>query len=579
MSRNLLKNEQKEKIAEYFSNPNRLFFEKLAKLTLENGKPETFKLKRLNVYLKPNSQYIFSVPARKYAKKVKKIFPDLPKRNVWDALSGNQNTLFQNQRTKIPRAYIIALAFVYRLSSTELNQLLEASGEHRLYPRNLLESAVQFSLDRYKDSSAYERYTNEKVEINDEEIIENYSFFIDLVKKYSIEDSDEKNELVKKVVSCMTTKKEYKKKYETKTDQNRVIWAIYFEELNKLVKPDKQPTQMLTIGCLTELIDAIDKSKNLEWNDDTFFSTYIQNNKDSFVTNRERVYKYVLRMLVKYQYRYPDEESISLTSFLRNFCIFADYLNIYSSSDIFLRNYISYEENTFFEDVEWFRRNVMPLEENKEKVKEFFSEVLSLALRFSISYKDFKSGDDLDELPENKRKKLIRLLDDSEETSNSARKEDIPDGLSNSFKAFLSGKTDISRINFILLYMFTNIPDKPFQMINKEEFLENSMKELDDLLLGAGFAGIYKDTFMDFVKEFFRFELRNSIFHIEENEKKGNRIEEKQNEFFFDTFTYYVVMKNEFKDNIAAIHLKPSSLIEEELKLLPNLLKTGGKKK
>ena len=339
-------------------------------------------------------------------------------------------------------------------------------------------------------------------------------------------------------------------------------------------------TLNLTDDCMMQLMNTIESSEKLAYRDNTHFSNYIESNSQSFVSNHERAFRYLYKMILRYQnqkrnkkqsdkgvdifrpFEKREESQISLSNFIKRFSVFMDYYNIYSASERFLMEYISFDEDEFGyeEDIDTFRERVLPDSNNETEVRAIFYDRVRIALSLNCENYDYSKHKSSSELSKNEKKQIKRIIKKGPKVTN----DDI-----NSFKGILSGEKDVSRMLFIMLYLFTSYTEVDDRANNASA----RINELNNWLLRSGFIPL-SEAFKEFVITFYQ-----SIFTIFDAEAlpdeddpesftyEHHQIEEEQSYYFNDVFSY--IFDQDLTVDIADVHLQCVSVMDEELSILP----------
>ena len=566
-----LSDEQKQKLCNYFGSPNELLFQTLSEMVFCDPDAKKFRLERLNNGgVKPNTILPFAVPVREYAKMLDEKY-SIPDGSIWKQLKRNGDILYERKNKKISRAAVIALAFVFRLSSQELDMLLEAAGYYRLSARSIPGSVLIFVLETYKKSKVYSRFEDASHELNEDEFIENYTYFNKLLHQFK--DVASESRFAAELVAHMTAVPEGIKK-----EGSRTTWTLNREHLKDISVPGGELSLKLTQRCMEELKETVKESCMLDYGDSTLFEDFIDDNRSVFVQNREKALRYLFTLIERYENRervFPNkkdykndyqkraQKQIDLTTLSRRFTIFMDFINLYSAGEMFLRYYISCDED-FEEDIITFAKDCLPDNTDEEIAVELFYERIRMALSMSCS--DYRIKRPVPKVPlEDYEKEMVRSV-----IMATIKKESHPsDDMSDQFRRIISGKADITRLFFVFFYLFVS-----HQPCNKNcrSTANEQLNELDEWLTDAGFPGIIGDKLEDFVRTFLESQM---IYRKVERFTNYDgsfsyvyrQAEEEQFEFFFDTFNYVFSHKISINDLIQYL-LDASSLYEEEMNLL-----------
>lgn len=537
----------------YFSYPNRTFFKKLSEIVFSDPDKRVFRLERLNDgSVKPNTLCPFAVPVRTYAKKLAEIFTlDGSK---WKALTYNGDILCEKEdneqkRERISRSSVIALAFVFRLSSDELNELLEKAGYCALYARSVPDAALIYSLDTYKGSEEYKKFQDVSAELSDSEYIQNYGLFNQLLKNFQ---KLEKNQNIASESTFAQTLEKCCTKAQNEERRSRITWTLIPEELKKLESPQNQHTLNLTQRSTEDLREAVEDGISEGYGNTELFEEFMDDNHGVFVQNRERALRCLVTMIIRYLDNNP-KKSCDLTTMVKEFTDFMDRINLRSAGKVFLWRYFC--EGTDHEDIQEFAQEYdIPVSEAKGK----FYDCVCIAL--SMTHPKYKRKKTATNAPLDKSE-----LDKSERAmvGEIIAKEDsdkIPtENMSQQFKRILSGKADISRLLFIFFYLFA--ARRPGESASRV-VTQDKMRELDSWLTKSGFLGIWGDALESFVFVF----LESSANQCRVNDSL-DWSNEMQSRFFVDIFTS-LLSRNLKIDNLIQLDLNASSLYEEEMSLL-----------
>lgn len=558
-----LADEQKKALSEYFAAPNRTLFRKLAELVYKDPVKKAFRLERLNNGgIKENTLCPFAVPVRAYAKKVIRLI-DQPAGSIWKKLAADGDILYERGGKRLSRAAIIALAFVFRLSPSEVDELMDASCYYRLYARSIPDATLIYSLEIYRHSEEYRSFEDPSVEISDSDFIGNYTYYISLLAQY--ENVSYENSFSGALVKVMTSAAEG-------ADRKRVTWTLDHEKLKTISEPGGDSTLNLTHRCMEELKEAVSEGIEAGCGDLRPFGVFVKDNVKALVQNRERALRYIFVMLNRYQERErivadkgkfdsKSEERIDLSTLSRRFTVFMDCVNLYSAGEMFLRHYISCFDGEYEEDIEAFALDCLPEGTDAETAAGAFYERVRFALSLTNSkYKRKKT--DVKEPPDDFERGLICKIIEKERT--------LSGDMSLQFKRIISGEADVPRLFFIFFFLFTA---PRVEKENRDGFAEDELQRLDEWLAKSGFPGIIGDPLDDFVRAFLLSQmiLPESASYVNRDGSFSyvyEQAEDKQREFFFDTFNY-ILTHDLLIDDLIQLDLDASSLYEEEFSMLP----------
>ena len=466
------------------ANPNTAFFELLDEFTQNDD--GTFKLERLNDGIKEITQFPYAVPVRNYAKKVSELY-GFGKGSFWSRLS-TKDKEFSNKET-ITREEVIALALVFRLSSDDLNSLLDSLGYYGLYPRQIVDAALIFVLDTYLSSKKYDRFKDPSIKIKKKEFVCNYVFFYELVKKQSkIDLSLLQSDYIKDFKKQLTTITR-DGKTQPSLDTNK--WFISKDMLRDFIESSTAKEKNHTIQCQNELRNTISKViENGQYGNETGFTEFLnsgseddESNRERFVNNREKSHRYVLKMLYRYLLRestqaynkgIKENGGIKVSRFFVRFTEFLNYMNTEKASKLFVIEYTYLEndqvkENTGKFCADFFHKDLSCYSVEEQRV---IKKILRLYLIYCLNIKAEDNNTEDTEKKKSEKKAVKKSLDDptrdpvvlSEleiaamkrilQSDNDNDKKITPNHYAG-FRKILLAEADISRLMFILLYLFT----------------------------------------------------------------------------------------------------------------------------
>lgn len=558
-----LTDEQKKDLSEYFAHPNRMLFRKLAELVYRDPAKRKFRLERLNDGgIKENTLCPFAVPVRAYARKVLRCM-EQPAGSIWRKLAADGDILHERDGKRLSRAAIIALAFVFSLSSSEVDELMDASSYYRLYARSIPDAALIYALEIYKNSEEYRRFENASVALSETEFIGNYWYYIRLFARYDSVSFE--SGFSGTLVEVLTSAAEGAK-------PQRVTWTLNHEKLKTVSEPGGDSTLNLTRRCMEELKEAVSEGLEADRGDLRPFEEFVEDNRKALVQNRERALRYIFVMLNRYQERErivadkgkfgsKAEERIDLSTLSRRFTVFMDCVNLYSAGEMFLRHYISCFNGEYEEDIEAFALDCLPEDTDDETAVGAFYERVRFALSLTDSKYKRKKTDAMTPLDDSERGLVCRIIE---------KERTLSGDMSLQFKRIISGEADVPRLFFIFFFLFTAPRGKEK---NRAGFAEDELQRLDEWLAKSGFPGIIGDPLEDFARAFLLSQmiLPESVRYTNRDGSFSyvyEQAEDKQREFFFDTFNY-ILTRDLSIDDLIRLDLDASSLYEEEFSMLP----------
>ncbi|MBQ3264570.1 MAG: hypothetical protein IJH07_02210 [Ruminococcus sp.] len=595
-----------------FQNPNKAFFDKLTELTMSDGR---FKINRLNFGIKTNTLYDFAVPVRRYATVLVDLY-HFKSGSFWSSLSSNDKTFSKNE--KISREEAIAFAFAYRLSSNQLNVLLESLGFSRLYPRQIMDAALIFSLDTYLCSQAYDDFANRYGPLKPEEYAANYVIFEKILRKENKVDlSLMQSPFMRSLQEQFSndTKKLYKKGHDN--------WYISRKRLREIILQDISFDVNLTAEGskkLYELIENVNEYRqfgNLTWFKDYLNTASLKgtNNREMFVQNSEKSLLYLLKMMYRYlqtktirsvKKGTKQPNGIRLSMFFTRFTEFLDKLNLINPKDLFIceyvqaktknnKNHLCFSYSNFCEDFLGIDYDELPnaLRNKTEKL-------LILYIKYILDMDPGPGTDDYSELQGE-----IVSLDKKEEKrigdilKAGKKKRELQANRLTNYKKLFSG-ADISRLMFILVYLFTYVSESddsftldPKISIGNFDVQDNkkksvyysnkgSFEELNYWLFDSGFPKLTdSEPLKNFVCGFMNqdyYEKRQKVsipVAVKDSNllKMTNRVEktpfEKSKAEYVAKVFRNVIIRDKSLDMLSKLHLSSYSLFTAETELLP----------
>ena len=600
------------------ANRNKVFFETLDGFTKNDD--GTFKLKRLNNEIKDRIRFPYAVPVRSYAKKVNELY-GFEKGSFWSRLS-TKDKEFSNKET-ITREEVIALALVFRLSSDDLNDLLDSLGYYGLYPRQIVDAALIFVLDTYQSSDEFKRFKDPDIDIKKEEFVSNYAFFYHLVKKQSkIDLSLLQSDYIKDFRKRLTTITRNGKP-QPSLDTNK--WFISIDMLREFIESSTAKEKNQTIQCQTKLRDTISKViENGQYGNETCFTEFLnsgseddESNRERFVNNREKSHRYVLKMLYRYLLRessqaynrgIKDNGGIKVSQFFLRFTEFLDYMNTEKASELFIREYVFLDDDQVRENIKKFCVDFFHKELRCYSVEEqrMIRKILRLYLIYCLN---IKVGDNNTEKNESEKKAVKESLVDptrdpvvlseleiatmkrilQSDNDNDDDNKITPNHYAG-FRKILLAEADISRLMFILLYLFTfshkettvfkftneivinnkNVkrsqPDANESKTDGISYYSSSggdISELNRWLLDSGFPALSSVEF---------------LYSIVKKYMDGYKNSYESKEYLIGMFKY-ILLRDKSLQILSKLHMSSYSLLTMEKILLPKDLagETNGK--
>ena len=518
----LLTPKELDEIVDYVKRPNKELLECLKSLVFEaDGK--TFKLKRLNKDIKPNTMNKISAAVRQYSKKVIEVYGD-SKSSIWHKLSSKE-VLFKDS-IEITRPMIIALCFVFRLTVIDANNLLNSAGYYGLYARSIEDSIINYTLSMYLKSDSFKSFNEEKDVIDSEKYIENYTLFLSIIRDKRITISLDFLERAKRcfIDPEASIKKEVipsKSGKERNTTDNLIIYRDPLEDfiLNSAKIPENQ-----TKVCNERLKNTIQLT-DYQYAKENFYSLYLNVNKERFALNRERSLRYLYMMLYRYIltptiHANADKsrknlspkllDRINMGYFFSYFTEFINQFNLFSPAEITIQNYFSIKPGDIAK-LE-IKREFIPSEDSsgindadelkQRKNKAFVAMIREILSACPGACNEIGNGQNFSS---DEKKKIINILN-----SKGSRKN-----RSSEFREILLGSKDINRELFILVYLFTSMSQNDYT-INIEKLSDlnigkGSFEELNMWLSDCGFKSLVNDPLEEFVNYFFMFNYSDSF--------------------------------------------------------------------
>lgn len=590
-----------------FQNPNKRFFEMLEKMTV---KDRAFRLKRLNTGVKPNTSHAFAVPVRYYAKILIELY-GFESGSFWSKLS-HKDKVF-SEKELITREEVIALAFVYRLSSTRLNALLKCLGYSSLYPRGIAESAIIFCLDTYRKSKEFARFTDPSIELEKREFVSNYDLFYQIMLKQSrIDLSVMQSPFVGDLKKHLTDNSLNEKPNSLDTNK----WFLSKKVLRKFIISSTIDENNLTIQCQKDLRKTINDVNTLQmYGNISFFTSFLNSgsddncsNRERFVCNREKSLRYVLKMMYRYLTSHSKlENGIRISTFFLDFTRFLNYLNLTKPSELFITEYIYEKKCDIFWDYNGFCEGFFHVDYNKltPELKDKIKLLMCLYVKRTLNVKPQKNKNPDNE--QNNKQENANAVEDLEKLVTSTELNECESAEINrimksqkavtknhysNFRRILLGEADISRLMFILMYLFTfssDINDLSFddeiianafeekalhvnslsesKILNESNtgisyFLSDSgsLSELNHWLQSSGFSVLSeKESLKQFVEDYFEKKYDKIIFGVE---KTG----------YLAYMLKYILLQDGSLQMLSKLHMSSYSLYTAEQVLLPKII-------
>lgn len=503
---------ERERLAEEFKNPNAKFFKRLKELVLDDR--GSFVIRRLNDEISCNANdedsLRISMAVRKFAKRILNLIKKFPKDSVWKTLSNNDNHFSDD--CEISRETVLALGFVFRLNSEEIDSLLLSLDYNKLYTRSAIECAYIYACDLYQKSEEYKRFCDESAIIDKGEFICNFTFFNKLAA-HEAELAPYESEYINNVKKALGVR------------GNNLPRTITRKNLESFIEEEAMSSPNKTAEFSETLRSFIETS---DFGNETKFYFFLNNHRDVFVLNRERSLRYIFNALYRYietprlnyKNKYILEKQLSLNNFYKRFSVFLDGLNLFTPDEIFIRYYFSCdgEGEPVDIDTDTYCYDFFSDEDDDEKYDSLLAKArLDLIHTVKKLLKKSLSDENTDVLTEAEetaiRKILFKKVNSDTESLNTQLK---------SFKRVLIGQNDCTKLLFVLLYMFTSVGDRSesfnFSLDTESETVnrfmrgnlrfhgedEGSMEELDVWLEDSGFPTMVGDPLRDFVEDFFR---------------------------------------------------------------------------
>lgn len=590
------------------ANPNKVFFEMLDGLTKNDD--GTFKIKRLNQGITDRTSFPYAVPVRKYANILIDLY-GFEKGSFWSRLS-KKDKAFSVEET-ITREEVIALALVFRLSSDEVNELLACLGYYGLYPRQVVDAVAIFVLDTYQGSDEYEKFINPDIDIKDEEYVSNFSFFYELVKKQSRIDlsllqSDYIKEFRNQLMSVTKGGKS-----QPSLDTNK--WFLSKDMLRDFIESSTAKEKNYTFQCSNELSEIVNKVKeNKQYGNETYFTEFLnsgaeddESNRERFVNNREKSHRYVLKMIYRYLLRESSQAhsqgikengGITLSQFFLKFSRFLDNMNARNATELFVMEYTCLnEDNQVAENAEKFCVDFFhkELRQYNAEQQEMIEKILRLYLIYCLNIKKAvkkekeKSGKkDLKRSVVDPTKDPVVLsgleIAKIQRIHRSNKDNIITPNHYAGFRKILLAEADISRLMFILLYLFTFSHEETTVFSFGNEIVRNNVaknnvnrsqsnasgsrtdgisyysssggdiSELNRWLLDSGFPGFSIDEY---------------LYSIAKKYMEGFKDSYESNEYLIGMFKD-ILLRDRSLQILNKLHMSSYSLLTMEKILLPN---------
>ena len=502
---------ERDRIAEEFRNPNAEFFKRLKELVLDDR--GSFVIRRLNDEIssgaKDEVSLRISMVVRKFANRLSSS-KKLAKGSVWKKLSDNDNHFSYD--SDISREVVLALGFVFRLNSEEIDSLLLSLDYNKLYTRSAIECAYIYACDLYQKSEEYKCFCDDGAAVDDDEFICNFTFF-NMLAAHEAELAPYESEYINNVKKALDVR------------GNNLPRTITRKNLESFIEEEAMSSPNKTAEFNETLRSFIEAS---DFGNETKFYFFLNNHRDVFVLNRERSLRYIFNALYRYietprlnwENKPELEDQISLSYFYKRFSVFLDGLNLFTPDEIFIRYYFScdgegepVEIDTDTYCYDFFR---------DEDIDESYDSLLEKArLDLIHTVKELlkipSSDEKKDVLTEAEYKAVRKILFKKVDSDMESLKTQLK-----SFKRVLIGQNDCTKLLFVLLYMFTSVGDRSesfnFSLDTESETVnrfmrgnlrfhgedEGSMEELDMWLEDSGFPTMVGDPLRDFIEDFFR---------------------------------------------------------------------------
>lgn len=503
---------ERERLAEEFRNPNAKFFKRLKELVLDDR--GAFVIRRLNDEISRNvkaeDSLRISMVVRKFAKRILNLIKKFPKDSVWKTLSNNDNHFSDD--CEISRETVLALGFVFRLNSEEIDSLLLSLDYNKLYTRSAIECAYIYACDLYQKSEEYKRFCNDGAAVDDDEFICNFIFFNKLAA-HETELAPYESEYINNVKKALGVR------------GNNLPRTITRKNLESFIEEEAMSSPNKTAEFSETLRSFIETS---DFGNETRFYFFLNNHRDVFVLNRERSLRYIFNALYRYietprlnyKNKYILEKQLSLNNFYKRFSVFLDGLNLFTPDEIFIRYYFSCdgEGEPVDIDTDTYCYDFFSDEDDDEKYDSLLAKArLDLIHTVKKLLKKSLSDENTDVLTEAEETAIRKILFKKVDSDTESLKTQLK-----SFKRVLIGQNDCTKLLFVLLYMFTSVGDRSesftFSLDAESETVnrfmrgnlrfhgedEGSMEELDVWLEDSGFPTMVGDPLRDFVEDFFK---------------------------------------------------------------------------